>query len=433
MNDRADNTEKADHVNGQVSKIGRLDTVLDRVRTLLPLPHEMLQQAETEEKDRLAIIIETTAVGRPIIDLASRLSSRDLRYIFPLLAETAETGRLPAHFHEKLYLIIRERASYSLYRYGWSVFQQDFPSLPVGRGLAVLCGILEIREKSGQLQERAGKQARGRLLPPALISYLAAPDSRRFVDHLLHALNRRQVSLDQFFKQYTIAADQPLGSALIGQCFLKGQAALYVESHRLFDLALPQVPAALQQEMVSRLLAVSLDPVTKTQYLQVIYRHFGDPGGGHPIWHQLRRKDVLAYHSWVIAATIGRHCQGRKAKIHFYQRYAALVQHVEAWDQDTLIMSFGAFLIVDDRRMPLFALYYDQDTLGTHQSGDNAPGGTAVPHRHVEDAVRRGSTRGPVGLVFDEKGLRISASFLDFCLYQNNIASRNDLKRLPPL
>lgn len=411
------------------------------IRRRFPLPQELLEPADPEEKDRLAIIIETTPVGRPVIDLARRLSSRDLRLIFPLLAEPLRPEARDEHYYEKLYLIIRERACHSLYRYGWAIFQQTFPCMPVARGLAILCSILEIKLTSAAMQAPALPTGQaGKSWQPPLISHLAQPDSRHFADQLLKAMGRLKLPLERFMKQYEIDPELPLGGTLVGRCFVSGDAGLFTGSHQQFQQALAHAGPDIQATLIKRLFGMKdLDADTANRYFQVIYRLFGEPAAGHPIWSQLRKKDAIIFQRWITAATIGSHCRKNKAKAHFYLRYAELVQEIERWDDTTIILHFPGFIIVDDRQQPMLSIYYEQidpevPPFDFNQaSGDQNPGSSAVPHRRVEDAVSRASTDGPVGLLFDEEGMRVSATFIDFCLYQKKAITRSRLKNLEPL
>ena len=92
-------------------------------------------------------------MGQPVIALAHQLNSRDLRLIFPLLAgkgthQVESTNRQAGRFQDKLFLIVRERASSSLYHHGWMVYQQTYPCAPVARALAILCRILDIKQSA---------------------------------------------------------------------------------------------------------------------------------------------------------------------------------------------------------------------------------------------------------------------------------------------
>ena len=102
---------------------GRLKSSAEAIRSHLKLPDEWSELTGTEEKERLSVIIRTTASGRPVIHLAHQLTSRDLRYIFPILAEAATTDKLTRQDVDKIMLIIQARGCLSLYRFGWVVYQ----------------------------------------------------------------------------------------------------------------------------------------------------------------------------------------------------------------------------------------------------------------------------------------------------------------------
>jgi hypothetical protein len=404
----------------------RLQDSLATIRSLLPLPHEVLHLSQSDERDQLAAIIDTTSLGQPILRLARQLRSRDLRHIFPLLAEAnqaTETHR--GHFHEKLCLIVRERACPSLYRIGWTVFQQSFPCQPVARALAILCAILEIKGQS----RSTGVADQERCLP--LISRLVQPDARQFVDRLVRALDRMKLSLDPFMSSFAVSPDWPLGAALIGHIFLEAGPAIFAGGHNQFRQALAQADPDLQRALLRRLFSLDdLSPDVANRYCQIVYSQFGIPAAGHPVWRQTRPRDRERFTRWVIAATIGSHCRKTPEKARFYLQYAQYIRDTERWDETTLILHFPGFVIADDNRQMLLALYYNQPNpeelpfaLAVATSNIN-PASPAMPHRRVDDAIRRASKQGVVGLLLDEDGRSSSAAFLNFCLQDKKSSNK---------
>ena len=388
-------------------------------------------------------------MGQPVIALAHRLGSRELRLVFPLLADNGFYEPRAARFQEKLTLLIRERACLSLYQYGWTLYQQTFPAAAVARPLALLCRILEIKKKTAAPiaaarpagRNRSGSAAGagtgagantaiGGRCPP-LISELADPDSRSFIRQLFRVMDKQGMSLDQLLKCYQIRSEWPLGAALIGQCFLNGETSQYEGGHRQFGQVLQQADPGLQADLLQRLFNLTdLSAQSRNKYFQAVYRQFGDPADGHPIWRQMKSRSVDGYRRWIIAATIGSHCRSEPAKARFYLRYAERIDRVETWDDDTLLLHFPGFVIADSKKQPLLALYYDQTEANEHPFGlaavesNQNPASLTIPHRRVDDAIRRASSQGVVGLPFDEEGIRFSGVFLDFCL-QGKSAGRN--------
>ncbi len=395
-------------------------------RSLLPLPEEMVHEADTEAGDRLAARINAAGLGQATIRLAHELTGRELRLIFPLLAGRGDPDMRSGKFPDKLYLIVRERACPSLYLNGWIIFQQTYPCPAVARALSILCGILEIKRETGSAPTTP------------LISDLAAPDARHFIRHLMRALSHNQMSLDDFMKQYQVSGEWPFGAALIGECFLRQNDGLYEGGQPQFSLILGRVDLELQAALLRRLFSqTDLPSGIRNRYYQTIYRQFGDPAAGHPVWDQMKKKEVEAFRRWVVAATIGSHCRKSPEKARFYLRYANRICQVESWDDNTLLLYFPGFVIADDRRQPLLALYYDQPQPTVHPFGLSGteqkqnPASLEIPHRRVEDAIRRASSQGIVGLPFDEEGIRYSGVFLDFCLHEKLASGHRHLFRRP--
>lgn len=396
-----------------------------RIQAQIPLPHELLHNSAPEAKEQLAIIVETTPAGRPLSDLARRLSSRDLRLIFPLLAEPGIDGQ--PDYLAKLLLLVRERACPSLYRYGWAVFQQQYPQPAVARGLADLANVLAIKQKSDPRQYTG--------LP--MISELADPAAKNLPDLLFKIIDKEQINWPDFVSHYEIDLCLPFGSALLSRFFLKSRSSLPRVDKSQFRRILQHTKSGQLPTLLRRILTDDQLPAQSlNEYYQVIYQSFGAPDEGHPVWQEMRRREKTNFQQWILAATIGSHCQGNKAKTRFYFRYASLVEATEQWDENTLVIYFPGFCIVDDKRQAQFSVYYATNTNHPQQQPDYyaakgiSPGGLSVPHRRVEDAVKRASTTGPVGLLLDEAGIQTSASFIDFCLAKNGAVSRSELKNL---
>ncbi len=419
--------KKADHIIDKPA-YKRLQDSQARIKARMPLPHELLAAAQPEAKEQLAIIIETTPAGRPLSELARRLSSRDLRLVFPLLAE-ADAKNKPDYL-AKLFLLLRERACPSLYSYGWAVMQSCYPNRAVAKGLADLTSILAIRQKTDA----------GLLLSSPMISELADPAAKNLPELILKSLERLAISWPDFINHYAVELDLPLGSALLSRLFIRSKTDLPQISKEQFQQVLQNTVVADQASLLKKIINDQYLPDRViNDYFQVIYLVFGAPDSGHAVWTSLRKKEKAEFFQWILAATIGSHCQGNKTKSHFYFRYAGLVEAAEHWDENTLLIYFPGFCIADDKRQTQFAVYYESATSDPQRKpeyyagkGIN-PASLTVPHRRVEDAVKRASTSGPVGLLLDDDAIQTSASFLDFCLAKKGAVSRSELKNLQPI
>ena len=97
-----------------------------------------------------------------------------------------------------------------------------------------------------------------------------------------------------------------------------------------------------------------------------------------------------------------------------------MISKIESWDDDTLIISFPGFIIADNKEQPDMAIYYDEDQaakLLEDPDKKRDPASPDTPRRRVDEAIRRNSGKGIVGLPFDEEGIRYSGIFLEMCMY----------------
>ncbi len=408
----ADNADEA-QVPGQ-----RMAAKLNEIRQTLPLPQEQVRTPDHHGLADLAEKLDAAADSTAVIALAHNLSSRELGLIFPLLATLTRAiapdksaSRQAAVLADRLTLIIRERACHSLYLSGWLAFQLHYPCPPIAQALAILCRILEIKAQT------AGYPAE-----PPLISGIERPDARQFVQRLANYAISKGIYPDRLIDQYQIEGDLPFGVALLAAIFLGGDVAVFQDNHKLFGDTLELTAPELQIEMLHRFLNLPglPDPV-RNRCCQQIYLAFNDPAAGHPIWRQLKPKDRQIYQNWVFTATIGTHCRLQPDKARLYLAYSSAIRRVELWDTQTLLIYFSAFVIADNRQQPDLAICYELTSsdhpfeLASGTFNPN-PADPAIPRRPIDDAIRKISFAGIIGLPFDRDGIRLSKVFLDLHL-----------------
>ena len=390
---------------------------LDSIRKILPLPLENIQSPDPGKLAELVEKIESGATSNDVINLAYQLTSRELELIFPLLAVITfakapdrQAERQAKLLAERLTLVIRERACPSLYLNGWLTLQKNYPCQPLANAFAVLCRILEIKQMTVPATANA----------QVLISKIAPPDSRQFLQKLVRAATDEQTSPDQFMKQFMINQDLALATALIASIFLNDDKGATLVNSKLFGRCLRQADLATQIKLLQYFFALKgfPDPV-RNRCCQQIYRIFDDPAANNPIWNQVREKDRIAFQSWVRAATIGTHCREFPVKAEIYLKHAAKIDHIQRWDADTLLIHFKSFIIADSRLQPQMAICYDRAVkdahpfeLATSEFNPN-PADPAIPRRPIEDAIRSGDFNGIIGLPFDREGIRLTTVFLD--------------------
>ena len=262
---------------------------LDSIRKILPLPLENIQSPDPGKLAELVEKIESGATSNDVINLAYQLTSRELELIFPLLAVITfakapdrQAERQAKLLAERLTLVIRERACPSLYLNGWLTLQKKLSLSATGQCLfAVLCRILEIKQMTVPATANA----------QVLISKIAPPDSRQFLQKLVRAATDEQTSPDQFMKQFMINQDLALATALIASIFLNDDKGATLVNSKLFGRCLRQADLATQIKLLQYFFALKgfPDPV-RNRCCQQIYRIFDDPAANNPIWNQVREK-----------------------------------------------------------------------------------------------------------------------------------------------
>ncbi len=403
----------------------RLNDAMPGLREKLQTPLERLKQPPDLEK--LAALRQTILSAKDhtaVIDLANVLPGSELSWLFLLLTDIDDNHKPDQQLISRISLIVRERACPSLYQHTWLVFQKYYEQLPVGKNLDLLCKILEIRQQSG--------------LDPSfpLISEVISPASRPFMKKLMRRLAELEMPVQRFMDAYAVSPELPLGAQLVSSTFLSGSESLYSQSQRLFAQTLKSADEDTQLKLLKHFFQMKkLSPSSWNAYCQIIYRKYGPPDHGHVIWEALSDKHARKFQDWVIAATIGSHCRDNPDKARVFLHFAEYIQAIDPWDDETLLIHFPGFVIVDNRLDPETAIYYDQHQaerrldLSSQRPEQPHPASTVIARRRVDEAIRRASCSGIVGLPFDHEGIRYTRIFLNFCIQEQKLRQRNLITR----
>lgn len=189
----------------------------------LPLPRELQLKQNKQHRTWLLAQVANCQNIAELTDFAYSLSASDLTSIFPTLA-TLKQGEMI----DKLLHIIVLRASKYLYIQGWITLQYAYPRSTVQTGLGLLCEVLEDQKKApeGKLREAEYEQTR----PPLhlgtdhfdwwtvhLISEISLPNNRHFLATIVKYIQDNALEGADFFRQYGIYRDLPLGQAINNQ------------------------------------------------------------------------------------------------------------------------------------------------------------------------------------------------------------------------
>ena len=155
-----------------------------------------------------------------MIDFAYSLGHKELSLLFPIQATTHRKSIV-----EKLNKIISIRASKVLYIHGWTTLQYIYPDNRFARNFSDLCRELENLNfpTDSLLNDPKNKdQLSYKVLPYPhfdwtnikLITEIAVPDNRRFMNSIMNHIFDNQITLEDFFYEYGIYDDLSLGIAI---------------------------------------------------------------------------------------------------------------------------------------------------------------------------------------------------------------------------
>ncbi|NLJ94796.1 MAG: hypothetical protein GX326_04830 [Clostridiaceae bacterium] len=197
-----------------------LSELVNLAEDLHVLPREAQMKINKTHRNWLISQIRKQKTEDDLIDFAYRLDHKELSLIFPILATTHRKSIV-----DKLNKIISIRASKVLYIHGWTTLQYIYPENRFARNFSDLCRELEnLNFPSDSLlnDPKNKNQLSYKVLPYPhfdwtnikLITEIAVPDNRRFMNNIMNHIFDNQITLEDFFYEYGIYDDLSLGMAI---------------------------------------------------------------------------------------------------------------------------------------------------------------------------------------------------------------------------
>jgi hypothetical protein len=397
-----------------------LNQALTQTTAILPLPHEIDGREDADLRIALIDTLERTTTAAEVLAIAHQLPRSLLKLAYSAVILGRDDGKpLNKKTVSRLMLILRERACPTLYTEAFTIWQHHFPSDPGTKALGVLCAILEIKRDSKHKVQAS---------PQHLLSDsvdLGGP-SAALPRRLVSRLKEHPALLSSIMDQMEIEPDWSFGRVLIIEALASGSTTMFVDQIDRLEAQFGTAAAPLQARILRHFLTLRDLPPMARHRAQAIFHHIaGVPESGHPVWALLGNREKRSFAAWAMQATIGSHCLRQPEKAQFYLRYMGTLKRVEKWDSQTLLMSFGRFLIADDQRYPDQALFYAGATPTPHPGGlaspdrSISPASPAISHRQVEEILRRGVVEGIVQLHFDPEGIKQAGVLLEMALHQH--------------
>lgn len=407
------------------SPTGEMSLALKQARHDLPTLRERLDTPDDSILMSLKQNLEQRSDSGNVIEWAHQLTSRDILYLFPLLVRLSGQKQANAELINRLHLLIRERACPSMYQSGWIVFQQSYRQPEIGKALALLCSILEIRQIR---QTEPGLH---------LISDIIRPDRQMMIRDLTKAMVRQSMTLADLAGGYQLDCELPLYQELAAHALLHGRQTHFATATEQFPSIFRHADTQLQIRLLKRLLKFwSMPAPLRNRCCQVVYRQIGDDFDQHPVWQKINKKNQRKFSHWLTSAKIGSHCRQHPERARLYLRYEAQIEKVVSRDEQTLLIYLPSGVIADSQRETDQAIFYDRTQAArwlsrTKSDRQSHPLNPPIPKRRVDEAIRRGSCHGVIALPFDPEGIRYTRIFLDLCLRTQTQRSRKKTPSQP--
>jgi hypothetical protein len=135
-----------------------------------------------------------------------------------------------------------------------------------------------------------------------------------------------------------------------------------------------------------------------------------------PIWLRLEPEMVNRFRQWDFMHQLSQHNQGFGGrKMLFFQRYAMTIQSISRWDEQTLVVDFGAYVIADHCDEEDRLWYYDHTTyqmLAERRHGRPALHRPEQPFINSRDAMLQETRHNIVCLKLDDVNMLYAHDFV---------------------
>lgn len=350
----------------------RLHQIQQQISRQVAFPDELSAQFDESAAHQLLDEVKNCRDDAAVADLATLLPRRRLNDLFgALLVMSAATGEQTIL---RLLAILRQRITPSLAEVAWSFYQYHFFNDRMNRALQTTVRELADRGLVMPQMEAIRTSAEWPLLDETL--------PRRLADDYLKEVEHEP--LDEAMVRLMILPDSPFAVHFLETCFTSGSDRLYQRDSDLFLYTLRLCGRDSRKALLTRYLSADrLDPVWQDLNTALL-KQFGPPrprsqqklaellsgSSDARIWDMLSSEVVDRFRQWEMQDRLARHISFSSRKKLFYQPLLAELRELSTWNQQTLILTFDRFYLVDDNDLDSQVYYYDRNTLDMMRSNE---------------------------------------------------------------
>lgn len=330
------------------AKPTRFSQTCQRIQNAHPLPSERLQNIT---RNRLAIFLSDLRMVPPIQlkRWIGRLSPEKLALVFEAIATTSDENTL-----NRLFLILQQRAGWTLYQYGWKTVQNRFPEPNLLRAFRYLCHILK---KQGTLRPH-------HLEEDVCADWIQAKDPEDCFERLLsHLRDIPATGLEEIRCAYSYSSNTLLWQLLLGQYFrICSDPDLYRGRTQLTDL-LPSLHPAQVESILRRIPeSEALTVEQKNAVARYILQGLPILTPPHPTWKELQDRNLYRYfRRLAVTLCLQEHCAGQEEKLRFYSSHFVRILDIARLSDQALALRFPQFILVDHVNLPRTLYYYSNE------------------------------------------------------------------------
>ena len=318
--------------------------VVEDFRGRFLLPGEQVGLCANEEIDALIADIQIMK-GGPGTDAVLRLAEgyprRNLSLLYPALLRADDPATLA-----RIVRILEIRVTGSLLDLGWAYYQNYFTDGRLSSAFTALHGKLRRKDPNSRV-------------------FLPAFDSGPFDEALpakvFAAMTVQGIKqVEPFFETSGILPDTAFARAVLVLFFSSCADAGLVDNSASFVRMLPELGEEDGAKvMLHYLREHRLGPMYR-ELNQGILSAVGPPDSGHPVWQNVPEVVRARYWKWLVARSVEDHLSENPRKFGLLVRYVPYMESVRLISDDILVMGFGNFYLVDDKRTPKLCYYYEK-------------------------------------------------------------------------
>lgn len=321
----------------------------EALRKAVRLPEERALRLPADRVKHFLYEVRACA-PKDLQSFADRLPAERLVYLFEAIATTLDENSL-----NRLFYLVRRRASWLLYGQAWSAVQKYFPDQYILQAFRLL----------GEELKKQGLPRPAFWQEDVVEDVLEAPSEDFLFERLYQAFRDRKVEeLEALRQRYRYEEPSALWQALLGQYFIDCPPAEMAKAGPYLSQLLP-VLHPYQAKAILERIAHSERLLTEQKQSLSSYILTALPilAPVHPFWETADPQLQRYFLQYAVRLCLEAHCGASSDKYAFYQPHFSRILDIARLSEEAIALRFPTFILVDNAKIPTSIYYFTNEAV----------------------------------------------------------------------